>query len=150
MSYKNDLLWLITDVGRMIRVEADRRARVHGMSRAQWAMLARLDREPGQSQKELADAMDVEPITVARLADRLEAHGLLERRPDPSDRRIWRLHLLEGAASVLDELSVQRAEMFRLATASLDPDTVGAVEEALVRIQASMSRRAAVPEEVTC
>jgi len=59
--------------------------------------LVRLERQPGLSQKELAELLEVEPITVARLADRLAARGLLERRPDPADRRIWRLHLLPAA-----------------------------------------------------
>ena len=63
------------------------------MTRAQWGILIWLERQPGISQKELAELLEVEPITVARLIDRLEARGMVERRPDPRDRRIWRLHL---------------------------------------------------------
>ena len=136
-----DILVLISDVGRMLRTEADRRARVHGMSRAQWVLLSRLDRQPGLSQKELAELLEVEPITVARLADRLEARGLLERRADPSDRRVWRLHLLPAAQPVLDELAVHRDELAALLTARLDPAALEAVTAALGRMRLNLSRR---------
>jgi MarR family transcriptional regulator for hemolysin len=130
----------------MLRTEADRRARAHGMTRAQWVMLIHLDRRPGLSQKELAELLEVEPITVARLADRLEARHLLERRPDPADRRIWRLHLLPAAQPVLDELVVHREELIHLLTAKLDPEAVELVTTALLRMRATLSRRTELEE----
>jgi len=136
-----DLLVLLNDVGRMLRTEADRRARAHGMSRAQWVMLIRLDRQPGLSQKEMAELLEVEPITVARLVDRLEARGLLERRADPADRRIWRLHLLPDAQAVLDELEGQREALLALITRGLPPDTINLVTDALLRMRGALSRR---------
>lgn len=141
-----DLLTLLNDVGRMLRTEADRRARAHGMTRAQWVMLIRLDRQPGLSQKELAELLEVEPITVARLADRLEARSLLERRPDPSDRRVWRLHLLPAAQPVLDELVVHKEELVNLITAKLDPAAVETVTAALLAMRATLSRRPELEE----
>ncbi|GLR67928.1 MarR family transcriptional regulator [Acidocella aquatica] len=98
---------LLHDVARLIRVEADKRARVMGMTRAQWSLLLRLARNPGLSQKEVADLLEVEPISVARLVDRLEAAGLVERRADEQDRRIWRLHLLPRATAKLEEITRQ-------------------------------------------
>lgn len=136
-----DLLILLADVGRMLRTEADRRARTHGMSRAQWVILTRLNRQPGLSQKELAELLEVEPITVARLVDRLEARGLLERRPDPADRRIWRLHLLPGAQAILDELAGQRDELVGLLTARLAPAEIETVTASLLRMRAALSRK---------
>jgi MarR family transcriptional regulator for hemolysin len=144
--HDTDLLVLINDVARMLRTEADRRARAHGMTRAQWVMLIRLDRQPGLSQKELAELLEVEPITVARLADRLEARNMLERRPDPTDRRVWRLHLLPAAQPVLDELTVQRDELLHLLTCKLDPAAVGAVTTALLKMRATLSRRTVLVE----
>ena len=82
-EFHRDLLFLLHDVARLLRVDADKRARLHGMTRAQWAILIRLDRQPGLSQKELSELLEVEPITVARLIDRLEARGMVERRPRP-------------------------------------------------------------------
>lgn len=141
MDAEHDLLLLITDVGRMIRTEADRRARAHGMSRAQWVILARLERQPGLSQRELAELLEVEPITVARLVDRLEARALVERRPDPADRRVWRLHLRPGAGPALAALAAQRDALVRVLTAGLDGAAVDTVMEALARMRATLSRR---------
>ena len=140
-NYATDLLILLNDVGRMIRTEADRRARAHGMTRAQWVMLLRLERQPGLSQKELAELLEVEPITVARLVDRLAARDLVERRPDPQDRRIWRLHLLPAACPVLRELVVHRDEMVATLTEKLDPATVETVISALFHMRCTLSRR---------
>ena len=81
--FERDLLFLLHDVARLLRVDADKRARLHGMTRAQWGILIWLERQPGISQKELAELLEVEPITVARLIDRLELRGMVERRPDP-------------------------------------------------------------------
>jgi DNA-binding MarR family transcriptional regulator len=125
---EHDLFLLLHDVARLVRVEADRRARLQGMTRAQWALLMKLAYNPGLSQKEAADLLEVEPISVARLVDRLEANGLIERRPDASDRRIWRLHLLPAAASALDQIKVQRAELAAL----LNADIPQALNDAMV------------------
>ena len=111
------------DVARLLRQDADRRARAHGMTRAQWVILFWLERQPGLSQKELSEILEVEPITVARLIDRLEARGMVERRADPKDRRIWRLHLRPPAEPVLAELHDERAAMHAMATADIDPAT---------------------------
>jgi DNA-binding MarR family transcriptional regulator len=78
------------------------------MTRAQWVILARVSTSPGLSQNELASILEVEPITVGRLIDKLQSRGMVERRPDPADRRIWRLHLLPGAEPVLEEISKAR------------------------------------------
>ncbi|WP_431269375.1 MarR family winged helix-turn-helix transcriptional regulator [Dankookia sp. P2] len=91
--HEPNLLILLNDVARLIRTQADRRARAHGMTRAQWMILVRLRRCGGMTQRELAEILEVEPITVGRLVDRLAARKLVERRADPADRRVWRLHL---------------------------------------------------------
>ncbi len=150
-EFHRDLLFLLHDVARLLRVDADKRARLHGMTRAQWAILIRVDRQPGLSQKELSELLEVEPITVARLIDRLEARGMVERRPDPRDRRIWRLHLLRPARDVLHEIDDQRADMTRMVTAGIDEDSIEIMTEALVRMKATLtqevhaSRRSADP-----
>src|SRR6185312_1941080 len=100
-AMKHDTLVELYDVARLIRTRFDRWARGYGMTRAQGVILARLSRQPGMTQNEMAALCEVEPITVGRLVDRLEARGLLERRADPSDRRIRRLHLLPAAAPII-------------------------------------------------
>ena len=138
--FERDLLFLLHDVARLVRVDADKRARAHGMTRAQWGILIWLDRLPGISQKELAELLEVEPITVARLIDRLEARGMVERRPDPRDRRIWRLHLSEPAHRVLLEINEQRAEMATMVTDGVDEPSQTIVIEALARMKFTLTR----------
>ncbi|HQT68047.1 MAG: hypothetical protein B7Z78_08265 [Rhodospirillales bacterium 20-60-12] len=108
-----DLLTLLHDVARMVRVAFDKRARAYGMSRAQWVMLLKLEQSPGLTQKELADLLEVEPMTVARIVDRLQARDMLERRPDLDDRRVWRLHLRPAGRALLTEIARHREELMR-------------------------------------
>jgi MarR family transcriptional regulator for hemolysin len=146
-----DILFLLHDVARQLRQDADRRARAYGLTRAQWIILIRLEKSPGLSQKELAEILEVEPITVARLIDRLERHGFVERRDDPSDRRVWRLHLLAPARPVLRDLAGERTAMMHLVSAGMAPDTLARVREALQQIKinvlAENRARASEPAE---
>jgi DNA-binding MarR family transcriptional regulator len=139
-GFERDLLFLLHDVARLLRVDADKRARAHGMTRAQWGILIWLERQPGLSQKELAELLEVEPITVARLIDRLEARGMVERRPDPRDRRIWRLHLSPPAFAVLGDIDEQRAAMTGMVTSGIDEDSRTVMIETLVRMKATLTR----------
>ncbi len=84
---------------------ADQRARQFGMTRAQWAVLFRLDRSEGLKQSELAEILDLQPITLTRLLDRLAENGLIERRADPNDRRANRLFLTPAARPMLERLA---------------------------------------------
>jgi MarR family transcriptional regulator, transcriptional regulator for hemolysin len=139
-EFHRDLLFLLHDVARLLRVDADKRARSHDMTRAQWGIIVWLDRQPGITQKELAELLEVEPITVARLIDRLQGRGMVERRPDPKDRRIWRLHLLAPARGVLHEIEDQRAEMTQMVTTGLDDESVASMTETLLRMKATLTR----------
>lgn len=97
----------ISDTARLIRREANRRAAFLGATRAQWRVLKWLARTGGNlRQVELADALDVEPISLCRMIDRLEEAGLVERRRDEADRRAWRIHLTGKAAPIVEELDV--------------------------------------------
>ncbi len=138
-DFGDELLFVLHDVARLLRVEADKRARAHGMTRAQWAILVWLERQPGISQKELAEIMDVEPMTVARLIDRLESRAMVERRPDVRDRRIWRLHLRPAALPVLREMDLQRADMTRMLTDGIDDATLRTTTGALLRMKDTLS-----------
>jgi MarR family transcriptional regulator for hemolysin len=144
---QHELLFLLHDVARLLRVDADKRARCHGMTRAQWATLIWLERQPGISQKELAELLEVEPITVARLIDRLEARGMVERRPDPRDRRIWRLHLRAPAFPVLREIDRQRADILRILAQGVSPAILEEMAQALVTMKASLVRSAQARRE---
>jgi MarR family transcriptional regulator for hemolysin len=91
---------VISDVARLLRTEFDRRVRRLGITRAQWLVLTRLHRRPGASHSELADMMEVEKATAGRMIDRLVANGWVERRTEPSDRRVKRVYLTREAERV--------------------------------------------------
>lgn len=103
-SLPREFSFIVNDVARLLRTVADHAVRPWGMTRAQWAVLARLERSEGLKQSELADMLDLQPITLTRLIDRLCENGLIERRPDPTDRRAKRLFLTPAARPVLDRL----------------------------------------------
>ena len=140
---KHEMLVELYDVARLMRTRFDRWARTYGMTRAQGVILARLARQPGMTQNEMAGLCEVEPITVGRLVDRLEARGLLERRLDPSDRRIRRLHLLPAAEPILKEIQRYKEELFREVTADLDEQTVEIVTDALLKMKTRLTHEPA-------
>jgi MarR family transcriptional regulator for hemolysin len=108
---KREFAFTIMDVARLLKTYADQRARQFGISRAQWAVLIRIDRSEGLKQSELADMLDLQPITLTRLLDRLADNGLIERRADPNDRRANRLYLKPAAKPLLDRLAELGADM---------------------------------------
>lgn len=133
--FDRDLTILLHDVARMLRTRGDRAARCHGMTRAQWIILARLDRQPGMSQNELAAICEVEPITIGRLVDRLEARGLVERCADPNDRRVRRLRLQPAARPIVDEITAYRGTLNGELKALFSADENEALVELLLRIK---------------
>jgi MarR family transcriptional regulator for hemolysin len=104
-SPQREFAFLINDVGRLLRTYADQQARQFGMTRAQWAVLARLEYAEGLKQSELAELLDLQPITLTRLVDRLCTNGLIERRADPADRRAKRLYLTAQARPLMNRLA---------------------------------------------
>lgn len=102
----NSFAHLMQDVTRHMRTHFDRRATRFGLTRAQWRALKTIWRNEGLSQTELADRIDMEPIPVGRVIDRLQKAGYVERRADPADRRRWRLHLTPKAQAVIAEMEV--------------------------------------------
>ncbi len=105
--------YVLSDVARLMRTVFDRRVRELGLTRAQWLVLTRLYRRPGASQTELADMLEVDRASAGRMIDRMEKGGWVERRTDPGDRRIRRLHLTAGARR-------KHAGMWAIAEATVD------------------------------
>ena len=119
-SPQREFAFLINDVGRLLRTYADQQARQFGMTRAQWAVLARLEYAEGLKQSELAELLDLQPITLTRLVDRLCANGLIERRADPSDRRAKRLYLTAQARPLMNRLADLGENMMATVLEGLD------------------------------
>ena len=97
----SNLGFMIGDVTRLYRREFDRRAAHLGLTRVQWRALRRIERFEGLTQIALAEDLELAPIAVGRVLDRREKARLIERRPDPADRRCWRLHLAPGSTEVM-------------------------------------------------
>ena len=122
-TVQREIAFMIMEVARLLKTYADQRARQYGMTRAQWAVLFRLDRSEGLKQSELAELLDLQPITLTRLLDRLSDNGLIERRADPNDRRANRLFLTPAARPLLERLTVLGEDMMGTVLAGLDAKT---------------------------
>lgn len=96
--------FLMSDVSRLLRRRFDDRARAIGITRAQWRTLTILSRNEGANQGALAELLEVEPITLCRMIDRLADAGHVERRRDPGDRRAWNIYLTDRSRPLLDQL----------------------------------------------
>jgi MarR family transcriptional regulator for hemolysin len=130
---KREFAFTIMDVARLLKTYADQRARQFGISRAQWAVLVRIDRNEGLNQSELADMLDLQPITLTRLLDRLADNGLIERRADPHDRRANRLYLKPAAKPLLARLADLGADMMETV---LDGTSSTSIERMLKELSA--------------
>ena len=108
---QREIAFTIMDVARLLKTYADQRARQFGISRAQWGVLIRIERNEGMKQSELAELLDLQPISLTRLLDRLDQNGLIERRADPNDRRANRLYLKPAAKPLLGRLAELGANM---------------------------------------
>ena len=139
---------LITDSARLLRRRFDARARGLGVSRAQWQVLFALSRTEGINQAGLAEALDVETITVGRMVDRLADAGLVERRADPADRRAWRLHLTDRAHPILAELRLIADQMMREMLEGLDDVEQAALQALLERVRANLLPRVPASDAV--
>ena len=96
--------FLLHDVARLLRRRFEQNAHDSGLTRSQWQVLAYLANNEGINQSGLADLLEIEPITLCRIVDKLQTRGLIERHPDPSDRRVWLLHLTPAASPKLSQL----------------------------------------------
>ena len=132
---------LLSDAARLLRRRFDARARSIGVSRAQWQVLIALSRSEGINQAMLAERLEVETITVARMVDRLQDAGLVQRRPDPADRRAWRLFLTERAHPILAELQAVAIEVRAEMLAGLGSEEQAQLQAMLLRVRANLSAR---------
>src|SRR3954447_3864298 len=132
----------ISETAHALRKAFDRRACGLGVTRAQWKVLFRLDRQPGLRQIELADMLDMEPITLSRIVDRLEEGGLVERVADPADRRAWRLHVTVRAEALVEKLRAVADGMTVEAFAGIDPEHIEITRQVLGRVRENASRAA--------
>src|SRR3981081_4558256 len=114
-------LFTLGELARLVRAYADKQAARYGITRAQGAVLAKVERAEGMKQSELAEQMEMQPITLTRLIDRLCENGWIERRGDDTDRRVNRLYLRKAARPLLGKLSGLRSELTATALEGINP-----------------------------
>ena len=128
LDLKKQLVAQLVESSRLLRNFIDNRAKGRGSTRAQWIVLFRLREQEGLSQVDLADVLELQPISLVRLLDRLVEHGLVERRNDPRDRRANRLFLTENGHQLVDDLDSLRES---IATDVLQDVSAPAIETSL-------------------
>jgi MarR family transcriptional regulator, transcriptional regulator for hemolysin len=116
-----NFLFTLGELQRLVRAYADKQAARYGITRAQWAVLAKVERTEGMKQTELAEEMEMQPITLTRLIDKLCDNGWIERRGDETDRRVNRLYLRKAARPLLGKLAGLRSELTAAALEGINP-----------------------------
>ena len=148
MTGKTDISsisWLLADASRLIRKLADRRLGTIGVTRAQWQALANLRRIGPMTQAALAEMMEVETATIARLIDRLEAAGLIERKAEAQDRRVKLVTMTDKAAALMDEMGVIGQKLRDDMLVDLSPSELQGLIASLTKIKSRLVRLLETP-----
>ena len=130
--------FLVSDVARLLRTEFDRRVRDIGLTRSQWLALTRIYRQPGCTQSELAETMEMEKGPAGRLVDRLEDNGFVIREADPADRRVKRIHLTPEAEAIERTMRRIAAQTIHEALSDLDEIDRDRAVELLITVKARL------------
>ncbi|MGY4316813.1 MarR family transcriptional regulator for hemolysin [Bradyrhizobium sp. JR3.5] len=120
-SVDANFMFTLGELFRLIRVYADKEAARYGITRAQWAVLSKVERQEGLKQTELAELLEMQPITLTRLIDKLCDNDWIERRSDENDRRVNRLYLKKAARPLLGKLAGLRSELTATALEGISP-----------------------------
>lgn len=139
--------YLLSDVTLLFRKHFDRRAVKFGLTRAQWRATKVLYHREGLRQTELAEFLEMEPIAVGRVIDRLQAAGFVERRHDPKDRRAWRLHTTERARVIVDDMELIARDLRKDATVGIDYDELEQALAVINRIKENLLALDQTPAE---
>lgn len=131
---------MLTDTSRLLGKRFDQRLRFTGSTRAQWHAIFKISKSEGMKQAELAEALDVEPITLTRLLDRMEEGGWVVRQPDPNDRRARLLYLTDKAREALGPMRLVADDIYDEALAGLDKAERDQLLHLLARVRINLSK----------
>ena len=141
LSMSESPAFLMADAARLFRRAFNARTRELGLTGQQWRVLVTLARNEGIRQSAAAELMEVEPITLSRMVDRLTDAGMIERRPDPDDRRAWRLHLTPAAHPLVDKMRGHADIILSDALDGFTADEIDTLTRLADRFRANLSRR---------
>src|SRR5262249_11971382 len=139
---RRQTMFELSDVARAMRTFIDQRAREHAMTRAQWSVPVRLRRQEGMTQAEMAEQLEMQPISLLRLIDRLCQQGLLERRPHPNDRRANLLYLTDRGRATLLRMAPLAIEIAASIFDSVDESEIAMLLAQLRRIKGNIRHAA--------
>jgi DNA-binding MarR family transcriptional regulator len=142
----HSLGFLVADIARLLRERFNDTANAFGLTLAQGRALVHLARNQGTSQVALAQLLEVQPITLLRLIDRLEESGLVERRPNPNDRRAQQLYLTPAGDRLLDQINLLGSSLTETAMAGLGPRDRDRLITLLGRVKRNLVEPASEPE----
>ena len=148
LDLKRQLVAQLVESSRLLRNYIDHRAKSRGTTRAQWIVLFRLRQQEGLSQVDLADVLELQPISLVRLLDRLVEQGLLERRHDPRDRRANRLFLTPGGRQLVDDLDSLRDSIASDVMQDIPADAIETSLETLRNIKERIKGLAEPPGDI--
>ena len=134
-----NLGFLMVDNARLLRRAFDERVRTTGMTGPQARLLLAPDRAPGENQTFHAEHLEVEPITLCRMVDRMEESGLVERRRDPADRRARLLYLTPRAEGEAARIRSALTGMLDQMVAGLDETEQAALSRMLNLVSDNLS-----------
>ena len=137
--------FLLHDVARLLKKRLEQNSGGSGLTRSQWQILAYLAQNEGINQKGLAELLEIEPITLGRIVDKLETLGLIERNPHPSDRRTWLLHLVEAARPKLEQIRELGDVTHREALAGVSEDEGQCLLRTLEAMKANLTEACEAP-----
>jgi DNA-binding MarR family transcriptional regulator len=144
----NGFGYLLSETKRMLSRRFEEKARHYGLTSSQWRALAQLSRSDGLTQVALANHLEIEPMTVCRLVDRLEARGFVDRIPDPADRRAKLVWLTPKSRALMDVMREIALGVYEEAFAGFDEKERTALVAALKRINANLSAEPALKKEL--
>jgi MarR family transcriptional regulator, transcriptional regulator for hemolysin len=148
IDLKRQLIAQLVESSRLLRNYIDNRAKGRGTTRAQWIVLFRLRQQEGLSQVDLAEVLELQPISLVRLLDRLVEHGLLERRPDPRDRRANKLFLTPGGRQLVDDLDSLRDSIATDVLRDIPADAIETSLKTLVDIKERIKGAGETPADI--
>ena len=148
LDLKRQLIAQLVESSRLLRYYIDNRAKGRGTTRAQWIVLFRLRQQEGLSQVDLAEVLELQPISLVRLLDRLVEHGLLERRPDPRDRRANKLFLTPAGRQLVDDLDSLRDSIATDVLRDVPADAIETSLKTLVDIKERIKGAGETPADI--
>ncbi|QQR38517.1 MarR family winged helix-turn-helix transcriptional regulator [Devosia rhizoryzae] len=139
--------YLVHELARLMKRRLDDEARMHKITLPQWRTLAQVGQKASITQSALANALDIDPMTISGVLDRLEKNGLISREPDPADSRAKLTQLTPEGAERLEVARRLGAEMYEAALSGISKDDIATAEKVLRQMQNNLLGLTATPKD---